>query len=177
LRWCHAGWGGLAKDRTALQDLAYPEKRKRVGYLACTQNIPTRDVLGRPVIIVVARRHSASRRNLASSQALCLDVLEDAVAACDQYIEQFITIVDLRAIGPDQVDLKFIYWLITTLRNYYPKRLGQIAIMDAPTLLFQTAWSIIEPTLGKHAAMVRLVSSSDIRRYYFRSGEVPRELR
>ena len=58
-------FGGLGGDRAALLDAARSERRKRVGYLA-----RERDVLGRPAVVVVARRHDATRRSLDASKAL-----------------------------------------------------------------------------------------------------------
>ena len=166
-------FGGLARDRRGLKKIASEEARKRVGYLA-----PQRDALGRPAVIVVARRHSVSSRSLASSQALCVDVLEDAVAALTDIdgVEQFVAIVDLRHVGADQVDIQFLLWLVSTLRSYYPKRLGQVALVDPPTLIFKTAWALIEPALGKHAALVRLLKANDLQRQYFPKGNLPPDL-
>lgn len=169
--WRRAGWGGLAPSRQALKRLAAREASKRVGYLAAS-----RDKLGRPVVVVVARRHSVPTRDLKSSQALCIDVLESAVEALDG-IEQFSAVVDLRGVGAAQVDIQFVIWLVNTLRGYYPKRLGQIALVDPPMVIFNAAWSLITPYLGKHANMVKVTTKSEIAHSYFRPSQLPHDLR
>ena len=164
-------FGGLGGDRAALLDAARSERRKRVGYLA-----RERDVLGRPAVVVVARRHDATRRSLDASKALCLAVLEDAVASLEGDGEQFLAVVDLRDVGPPQVDIPFVLWLVHALRSYYPKRLGQVALVDPPTVLFESAWSVIKPAVGRHAKLVRLISNAELRRDYFPPNRAPRDL-
>lgn len=166
-------WGGLARSREELKRLARKEAAKRVGYLA-----NTRDLLGRPVVVVVAKRHSALERDLRSSQALCVDVLESALETLrSEGREQCVAVVDLRGTGPGQVDIQFLIWLVNTLRNYYPKRFGQIALVDPPQVIFQAAWDLIRPYLGKHAALVTVVKSAQVRDNYFPKGRLPMDLR
>ena len=125
--------GGLGADRDALMKQAAPEARRRVGYLA-----REKDALNRPTVVVVARRHDAMRRDLKASQALCVAVLEDAIAkAQEEGGEQVLALVDLRQVGPQNVDVPFLLWLIMTLRSYFPKRLGQVALVDPPPVLFE----------------------------------------
>ena len=91
-----------------------PEARRRVGYLA-----REKDALNRPTVVVVARRHDAMRRDLKASQALCVAVLEDAIAeAVKEGGEQVLALVDLRQVGPQNVDVPFLLWLIMTLRSW-----------------------------------------------------------
>ena len=132
LRW-RKDRGGLGVDRDALMRRAAPEARRRVGYLA-----REKDALNRPTVVVVARRHDAMRRDLKASQALCVAVLEDAIAeAVKEGGEQVLALVDLRQVGPQNVDVPFLLWLIMTLRSYFPKRLGQVALVDPPPVLFE----------------------------------------
>ena len=104
-------FGGLGRDRDALLAKAEPERRRRVGYLA-----REKDALGRPVVVVVARRHDATRRRMPESQALCLATLEDAVRNLEHGCEQVLAVVDLKDVGPQQVDVPFLLWLVATLR-------------------------------------------------------------
>ena len=65
-------------------------------------------------------------------------VLEDAIAeAVKEGGEQVLALVDLRQVGPQNVDVPFLLWLIMTLRSYFPKRLGQVALVDPPPVLFE----------------------------------------
>jgi len=116
----------------------------------------------------VGQRHDVTRRDLASSKALCVSVLDAAVAAIDasQNVEQFVVIVDLRRIGPAQVDLQFAVWLITMLRANYPKRIGQVALLEPPPLLFLPAWNFLKPHLGPHVELVRIIKNNDLAAYF-----------
>ena len=59
----------------------------------------------------------------------------------------------------------------------YPKRLGQVALVDPPPVLFEAAWKLIEAAVGRHARLVRLISSADLKRDYFPEGRLPPDLR
>jgi hypothetical protein len=112
--------GGLGADREALLKRAAPEAKRRVGYLA-----REKDALNRPTVIVVARRHQALTRDLKASQALCVAVLEDAINEAQKNGgEQVLALVDLRQVGPQNVDVEFLIWLVMTMRSYFPKRSG-----------------------------------------------------
>ena len=206
--------GGLGVDREALLKRAAPEAKRRVGYLA-----RERDALNRPTVIVVARRHQALTRDLKASQALCVAVLEDAINEAQKNGgEQVLALVDLRQVGPQNVDVVFLIWLVITMRSYFPKRcgprgsqnitapssrrqldgvaawvshrsirtrrtgrfahrLGQVALVDPPPVLFEAAWNLIKGAVGRHADMVRLVKSSDVSEAYFAGKRVPPDLR
>ena len=103
---------------------------------------------------------------------------QDAIAeAVKEGGEQVLALVDLRQVGPQNVDVPFLLWLIMTLRSYFPKRLGQVALVDPPPVLFEAAWNLIKGAVGRHADMVRLVSSADVRNAYFAGKRVPPDLR
>lgn len=57
---------------------------------------------------------------------------------------------------------------------YYPKRLGQVLMVDAPWV-FQPPWQLIKPLLRKYAALVRFVSSETVRNEYFSPETVPKD--
>jgi len=64
-----------------------------------------------------------------------------------------------------QVDMFFVY---------YPKRLGQVLMVDAPWI-FRPPWRLIKPLLRKYAALVRFVSAEDVRREFFTPDTVPKD--
>lgn len=66
---------------------------------------------------------------------------------------------------PVQIDCLFLY---------YPKRAGEILMVDAPWI-FQPTYSVIKPMLGKYAALVRFVSSSQLAAQYFTPETVPKD--
>ena len=82
-----------------------------------------------------------------------------------------------RATGPQQVDIQFVLWLVQILRAFYPKRLGQIALVEPPPFIFNTAWGLVKPHLGKHAQLVRQISARELCQSYFAPGNAPPDLR
>ena len=60
--------------------------------------------------------------------------------------------------------------------TYYPKRLGQVLMVDAPWL-FQPPWQLIKPLLKKYAALVRFVSAEDVRNEFFSADIVPEDFK
>ena len=50
--------------------------------------------------------------------------------------------------------------------SYYPKRLGQVLMVDAPWI-FQPPWQVIKPLLKKYATLVRFCSAENVRDEYF----------
>lgn len=62
-----------------------------------------------------------------------------------------------------QVDVFFLY---------YPKRLGQVLLVDAPWG-FEPGWQLVKPWLQKYAALVRFVSTKEVAEQYFTPDTVP----
>ena len=60
--------------------------------------------------------------------------------------------------------------------TYYPKRLGQVLMVDAPWL-FQPPWQLIKPLLKKYAALVSFVSAEDVRNEFFSADKVPEDFK
>lgn len=56
--------------------------------------------------------------------------------------------------------------------TYYPKRLGQVLMVDAPWV-FQPPWQLIKPLLRKYSGLVRFVSAESLRNDYFTPETVP----
>ena len=70
--------------------------------------------------------------------------------------------------------LKKVYVQVKMFFVYYPKRLGQVLMVDAPWV-FQPPWQLIKPLLRKYAALVRFVSAEDVRNEFFTSKTVPKD--
>ena len=49
-------------------------------------------------------------------------------------------------------------------------------MVDPPPVLFEAAWNLIKPAVGRHAKLVRIISGGELRRDYF-VGRVPVDLR
>ena len=70
-----------------------------------------------------------------------------------------------KSVADLQVDVFFLY---------YPKRLGQVLMVDAPWG-FNAGWSVVKPWLKKYAALVSFVSREELRRQYFMPETCPEE--
>ena len=60
--------------------------------------------------------------------------------------------------------------------SYYPKRLGQVLMVDAPWG-FSAGWSVVKPWLKKYAALVSFVSREELVRQYFTPETCPEDFR
>ena len=56
--------------------------------------------------------------------------------------------------------------------KYYPKRLSQVLLVDAPWV-FRPIWATIRPTLGKYAKLVSFISKEELCPQYFKPGTLP----
>lgn len=56
--------------------------------------------------------------------------------------------------------------------TYYPKRVSQVLLVDAPWV-FQPIWSAVKPALGKYAALVSFISTDDLCPQYFSQQTLP----
>ena len=101
--------------------------------------------LGNMGIGMASNLHKAARlicydpspRTRAAAAAAGLTVASSVAEAVKEGGEQVLALVDLRQVGPQNVDVPFLLWLIMTLRSYFPKRLGQVALVDPPPVLFE----------------------------------------
>ena len=59
--------------------------------------------------------------------------------------------------------------------TYYPKRLGQVLMLDAPWI-FQPGWAVVKPWLGKYAGLVRFVKADELQSDFFTEDTFPRDL-
>jgi len=91
--------------------------------------------------------------------------------------EQLLGVFDLRRLHPACVDFEFIVFLIDTIYRFYPQRLGQVLLVEPPPFVFEAAWAVIKPQLGRHADIVRFVSLRDLRREYFTADTLPPDFR
>jgi hypothetical protein len=120
------------------------------------------------------RRHKVGQFSERKSQELCAYYVEQAIAARPPGVENVMGIFDLRGFGLHNVDFVFVKFLIEAFFFYYPKRAGEVLMVDAPWA-FMPPYEMMKPMLGKYAELMKFVSKQDVRTY-FKPGEVPREL-
>lgn len=133
-----------------------------------------KDIYGRSVLLVTARKHVVGEFTSKQSQSLLKYSIDKAIDVMDEESETLLGIFDLKGFGPRNADLEYVSFLVDAFFKYYPRRIGEVLLVDAP-LIFRPTWMIAKPMLGKYAKLVRFVSSKEAQSY-FRPGEVPRSL-
>ncbi|KIZ00867.1 Phosphatidylinositol transfer protein CSR1 [Monoraphidium neglectum] len=133
------------------------------------------DKFGRPVVIIRVTKHVIGEFPLSESKRLCAHVLDNAVASLPPGGEQIMGIFDLKGFELRNADLQFAAFLVEAFFEYYPRRMGQVLMVDAPWI-FQPSWAVIKPLLRKYSALVRFVDRPTLQREYFEAGKLPQDL-
>ena len=55
--------------------------------------------------------------------------------------------------------------------------LKQVLLVAPPPFVFEAAWEVIRPQIGRHADIVRFVTIEELRRGYFLPATLPVEFR
>ncbi|CAG9464569.1 unnamed protein product [Pedinophyceae sp. YPF-701] len=141
-----------------------------------------RDVFGRPVLIVVAARHEIGAAPIRDSQEYAVYLMERCVEQIEgagtrgeagRDAETVLGLFDLRNFSARRNgDIEFITFLVKLFFNIYPKRIGQVLLVDAP-FVFKPVWAVIKPLLGKYSKLVRFVSADEVKREYFTPDTLP----
>mmetsp|Transcript_11351 Transcript_11351/g.29101 ORF Transcript_11351/g.29101 Transcript_11351/m.29101 type:complete len:308 (-) Transcript_11351:233-1156(-) len=131
------------------------------------------DVNGQPVVLVRVDKHVTGKVPLDESIRLCVAILEEAESqAVESGVETILGIFDLKAFNSSNADFGFAKFLVDAFFTYYPKRLSQVLFVDAPWI-FQPAWAVVKPWLGKYAALVKFVSAAEVCSEYFAAETCP----
>ncbi|KAL8170716.1 hypothetical protein V2J09_022520 [Rumex salicifolius] len=130
------------------------------------------DVNGRPVLIVIASKHFPGMLEPIADKKLCVFLVEKALSNCPPGQEQILGIFDLRGFGTDNIDMDFLTFVFEVFYSYYPKRLGQLLFVEAPSI-FRKIWRVVRPLLKSHAALVRFCSLKDLKDEYFTDDTLP----
>jgi len=103
------------------------------------------DRCGRPVIWAFAGRHDKNARDIEETVKLILYSLETAISTGEKNgIEQVCFVFDLSGFGRKSMDYEVVKRLFLLLANYYPERLGQVLLLNAPKV-FNVFWRVISP--------------------------------
>ena len=116
----------------------------------------TCDKHGRPVVCIVAAKHTQGEYPIESSVKLTVQRVEAAIARAhaDEATDgTFLAIFDLRGFGPKNFDLELVKFLIDVLYRYYPRRLHRCLLVGAP-MAFRPVWALIKPLLKSYASLV-----------------------
>lgn len=128
------------------------------------------DVNGRPVLIVEASKHFPGMQD--EDEKLCVFQIEKALSKLPEGQEQILGIIDLRGFGTANADMNFLTFLFDVFYYYYPKRLGQVLMVEAP-FVFKPLWQLAKSFLKQHASLVRFCSAETVREEYFTPETVP----
>jgi hypothetical protein len=123
---------------------------------------------------VSACRHIVGQFSKRESQMLCVHFIEKAIRACPPGIDTVIGIFDVAGFGLGNADLTFVHFLIEAFFFYYPKRAGEVLMVDAPWA-FMPPFEMMRPLLGKYGELIRFVPRREALSY-FRPGQAPRNL-
>merc|ERR1711948_153025 len=86
-------------------------------------------------------------RHLEATVNLILYNMETAIEAGERRgVEQICLVFDLSGFGPRNMDYEVVRRLIQLLADYYPERLGQILLLNAPAI-FSVFWRVIRPCI------------------------------
>ncbi|XP_074584826.1 CRAL-TRIO domain-containing protein C3H8.02 [Curcuma longa] len=130
------------------------------------------DNKGRPVFVVVARKHFPGKQEFIEDEKLCVYLIENALSKLPPGVEEILGIVDLRGFRIENTDIQFLKFLIDVFYYYYPKRLGQVLFVNAP-LVFRPVWQLIKPLLKSYASLARFCDMDTVRKEYFTESTVP----
>lgn len=99
------------------------------------------DVLGRPVVLMVPARHLTGRFPLRNTQKICALVAEEALGKMPEGCETVLAVFDMRGFGPLNADLLLARFLVDLFFEYYPRRLGHVAVVASPWV-FEPVWQV-----------------------------------
>jgi len=127
-----------------------------------------RDILGRPVVLVTLIKHDVGTRVLEDTQKLCVKLLDEGLAELKaEGFEQetVMCVYDLRGFSMKNADIDFTKFFISCIFDYYPKRISQVLLVDAP-FVFKPVWAIIKPLMGKYSSLVKFVKAKEANEFF-----------
>lgn len=121
--------------------------------------------IARKVLIVRAKRHITNEFPFESSERLIQTMMDDALESLPAGTETILGIVDMRGFGMRNSDVRLAQLLIDVFFTYYPRRLSELLVVDAP-LIFQPMWRVVKPLLRKYSSLVKFVKIDDVPGYF-----------
>ncbi len=134
-----------------------------------------RDACGRSVVYVTLTKHEVETRDLSRTCRLCVRLVDEALersrAEGEGAVETLMCVFDLRGFTMKNADIDFVKFFIKCIFDYFPKRVSQVLIVDAPWV-FKPVWAVIKPLMGKYASLVRQVKVSEAKEYFVEGSKV-----
>ena len=116
-------------------------------------------------------RHKIGEFSERDSQRLCAYYVEQAVKSRPPGVDTVLGVFDVAGFGLQNADFAFVRFLIQCFFFYYPKRAGEVLMVDAPWA-FMPPFELMRPLLGKYADLIKFVSRREAAAY-FKAGEAP----
>ena len=135
---------------------------------------PHLDVEGRAVIVVEIEKHVIKERDLEMAKKHAVKAVEDCIKMMEERggSGAIYAVWDMRGFSGSNADLDLAkFCILDVFREYYPKRLSQVAAIDAPWA-FKPVWAILKPIIGKYSSVVQFVKAKDVIAN-FKEGEAP----
>ena len=121
-----------------------------------------RDISGKPVIYIFARKHNKDARDIIEMKKFIIYTLETAIQQTLPHEEKMIIVFDLTGFTLQCMDYEVLKMLIDILQYNYPETLGTAYVVNSP-FLFWACWAIIKPWLDPvTAAKAQFVNASDV---------------
>uniref|UniRef100_A0A7S3ECH6 CRAL-TRIO domain-containing protein n=2 Tax=Rhodosorus marinus TaxID=101924 RepID=A0A7S3ECH6_9RHOD len=156
--------GGMLKWREALVEVP-GDSVEREYHTGKAYLYPDLDKHGRKVLIVRASKHITNQFPFESSERLIQKMMDDAVEDMTDGTETILGVVDMRGFAMKNSDVKLAQLLVDVFFTYYPRRLSELLVVDAP-LVFQPMWQVIKPLLKKYSALVRFVRKDQLTEHF-----------
>jgi len=127
--------------------------------------IKGKDLLNRPCVSVLARKHRKEIRDLEVMKKLIIHSLEEIVKVSLPEEEKMVLIFDLHEFSFACMDYEVIKLLIEILQFNYPETLAHAIILNAP-FIFSACWVVIKPWLDPDTrAKVLFLTSNELPKY------------
>lgn len=138
----HAAWRSsyFPKGRIAEADISNELAANKVF-------LQGHDHQGHAVVVVMARRHDGSARELAETERLICYTLDNSLEACDlqrNQLGKICCLFDLSGLSLRNLDVKSLGKVFELLQRHYPERLASLWFLNAP-LIFWGVWNCVAP--------------------------------
>lgn len=136
---------------------------------------PHLDVEGRAVIIVEIAKHVIKERDLEAAKKHAVRAVEECIRKMEDTpggSDAIYAVWDMKGFSGSNADLDLAkFCILDVFREYYPKRLSQVAAIDSPWA-FKPVWAILKPIIGKYSSVVQFCKVPDVVAN-FKEGEAP----
>ena len=104
------------------------------------------DRKGRPIMIIIARRHKKDNRDINQIRSYIISTLENLLKRSNPMEEKVTILFDLSGFSLACMDYEVVQMIINILQYNYPEILALGIILNAP-MLFSACWAVIKPWL------------------------------